>query len=317
MYPAFQNLNRGLAVIVFHVGLSDKRYLENARISRYDLVLFPGDKSRDKVNNANLLDKIIKWKVIGYPKFDPLCNNTLDYTPVFDNGNPTILYAPTWISITKPGATGHRHTEHGESSLPLWGLSILENMPVDKNLIVKFHCLIHEGGDTIHNQMEKYVKDNNLEHRIKILYDANILPFMAESSIMISDISTACYEWFHFNRPILYANPAPDHYRVTDNISESTYAWQAGDVINKASDIGLLINENLVEDKYQEKRNALFHYSVFKPDGHATERQVDAIKVLYDKHRATPYWWFSIKMMLKHFSRIIYVKLIVRRAIKK
>ena len=72
VYPAFRVLNRGLAVEIFHGGLSDKRYLENSTIARYDLVLFPGEKSRDKVENANLLDKIIKWEIIGYPKFDPL-----------------------------------------------------------------------------------------------------------------------------------------------------------------------------------------------------------------------------------------------------
>lgn len=317
IYPAFQNLNRGLAVEIFHGGLSDKRYLENVRIARYDLVFFPGNKSRDKVINANLLDKIVKWEVIGYPKFDPLCNNTLDYVPVFDNGNPTILYAPTWISITKPGATTHRHTTHGESSLPLWGVSILENLPANVNLIVKFHCLIHEGGDEIHSQMEQYVKKSNLGNRIKFLYDDNILPYMAQSEIMISDISSACYEWFHFDRPIIYANPAPDHYRAVDNISQNTYAWQAGDIINSTSDIAALIEKNLNKDEHKEKRNELFHYSLYKPDGHATERQVAAIKELYDSYRHIPYWLFNILMMAKHFYRIIYVKLVVRYAIKK
>ena len=317
IYPAFQNLNRGLAVEIFHGGLSDKRYLENVRIARYDLVLFPGKKSRDKVENANLLDKVIKWKIIGYPKFDPLRNNTLQYTPVFDNGNPTILYAPTWISITKPGATTHRHSQHGESSLPLWGLNLLKNIPSNINLIVKFHCLVHEGGDTIHNEMEQYVKDNNLGHRIRFLYDDNILQYMAQSEIMISDISSACYEWFHFDRPIIFANPAPDHYEVADDISANTYAWQTGDVINKVEDISRLIEKNLNADEYREKRNEIFNYSLYKPDGNATQRQADAIKELYDEYRHIPYWWFSIKMVFKHFGRVIYVKLIVKRALKK
>jgi len=317
IYTAFQNLNRGLAVEIFHGGLSDKRYLENARIARYDLVLFPGEKSRDKVENAKLLDKVINWKIIGYPKFDPLRNNTLKYTPVFDNGKPTILYAPTWISITKPGATGHRHSQHGESSLPLWGVNLLENVPSNTNLIIKFHCLVHEGGDTIHNEMEKYVKDNDLGHRIRFLYDDNILQYMAQSEIMISDISSACYEWFHFDRPIIFANPAPGHYEVADDISANTYAWQTGDVINKVEDINRLIEKNLDTDEYREKRNEIFNYSLYKPDGNATQRQSDAIKKLYDDSRHIPFRWFWIKMMFKHFGRIIYVNLIVKRLLKR
>ena len=65
----------------------------------------------------------------------------------------------------------------------------------------------------------------------------NILPFMAQADLMISDISTACYEWFHFDKPIVYANPAPGKYQPSDDIGSNTYAWQAGDVINQAEDI--------------------------------------------------------------------------------
>lgn len=101
VYPAFQTLNFGLSVEIFHGGLSDKRYLENAFISLYDLVLFPGEKSRDKVAKAELLDDVVNYEVIGYPKFDPLISDTLDYKPLFDNGKKTVLYAPTWISMLK------------------------------------------------------------------------------------------------------------------------------------------------------------------------------------------------------------------------
>ncbi len=316
IYPAFQTLNHGLSVEVFHGGLSDKRYLENAMISMYDLVLFPGNKSRDKVEKANLLDKVVSWEVIGYPKFDPLCNKTLDYVPVFDDGKKTVLYAPTWISNTKPGAKKHRFSQHGESSLPLWGVSILKNMPDDVNLVVKFHSLVHQGGDSVHSEMASYVENNNLGHRIKFLYDDNILPYMDQASIMISDISSACYEWFHFDRPIIFANPAPEHYQPTDDISSNTYAWQAGDVINKESDISLFIKNNLSGDEHQRKRNEIFNYSLYKPDGNATTRQVEAIKKLYDKHADTPYWWFYVSSLCKHIGRWFYMRLVVRRILK-
>jgi hypothetical protein len=317
IYPAFKTLNFGLSVEVFHGGLSDKRYLENAFISMYDLVLFPGQKSVDKVEKAGLLEHINKYKVIGYPKFDPLINQTLAFEPVFNNGKPTVLYAPTWISNQRPGRSKHKFSLHGESSLPLWGVELLKQMPESANLIVKFHCLVHEDGNSVNKQMEQYVKDNQLEHRIKILYQDNILPFMAQSQVMISDISSACYEWFHFDRPIIFANPSPEHYKKSDDITSNTYAWQSGDVINHRDDIRVFIDKNLANDQYQNKRNELFNYSIFQPDGYAIDRQSEAIEKLYNQHKHRPYTWFLFIAHIKHLWRALKMNLHIKGKVDK
>jgi hypothetical protein len=317
VYPAFQSLDFALSVEIFHGGLSDKRYLENAFISLYDLVLFPGKKSVDKVAKAKLLEHVANYEVIGYPKFDPLINNNLAFAPLFSNCKPTVLYAPTWISINKPGASQHKFSLYGESSLPLWGLEILKKTPETVNLIVKFHCVIHEDGNSINKQMERFITEHQLEHRIKIVYQDNILPFMAQADVMISDISSACYEWFHFNKPIIFANPSPEHYSVSGDISANTYAWQAGDIINRSEDIARLITSNLQTDIYSKKRNEIFNYSIFQPDGCAIERQVKAITQLLKKYEATPYRWFTLKCTTRHFFRHLYLNLVLKRKVDK
>ncbi|KGJ89292.1 CDP-glycerol glycerophosphotransferase family protein [Thalassotalea sp. ND16A] len=317
VYPAFQSLNFGLSVEIFHGGLSDKRYLENAFISMYDLVLFPGEKSRDKVAKAELLDSVVNYEIVGYPKFDPLINDSLEYQPLFTNGKPTVLYAPTWISMAKEGAKQHRFSLYGESSLPLWGVNLLKHMPESVNFIVKFHSLVHENGNSVNKQMEDYVKQHGLEHRIKILYADNILQYMDQADVMISDISSACYEWFHFNRPIIYANPAPVHYKPSDDISSNTFAWQAGDVINSEDDIATLINNNLNADPHQEMRKKIFHYSIFQPDGHATERQADAIAKLLHQHESVPYQQFVRTSSLKHLWRNLKMNVFLKRKVDK
>ncbi|WOH39383.1 CDP-glycerol glycerophosphotransferase family protein [Thalassotalea fonticola] len=317
VYPAFQTLNFGLSVEIFHGGLSDKRYLENAFISMYDLVLFPGEKSRDKVEKAGLLTHVVESEVIGYPKFDPLINDSLSYEPLFNNGKPTVLYAPTWISMAKEGATAHRFSKYGESSLPLWGVKLLKYMPESVNFIVKFHALVHEDGNSINKQMENYVTEHGLQDRIKILYADNILQYMDQADVMISDISSACYEWFHFNRPIIYANPDPVHYQPSDDISSNTFAWQAGDVINKDDDIAKFINSNLAADNHKEKRNNIFHYSIYKPDGYATDRQADTITKLLSKNEDIPYHKFSRICALKHFWRNLKMQLVLKRKVDK
>ncbi|NMP15142.1 CDP-glycerol glycerophosphotransferase family protein [Thalassotalea sp. Y01] len=317
VYPMFKTLNFGLSVEIFHGGLSDKRYLENAYISMYDLVLFPGQKSVDKVAKVDLVEHIKRYEVIGYPKFDPLIDASLDYTPLFDNGKPTVLYAPTWVSEAKEGAKGHRFSLHGESSLPLWGLDLVKHMPEDINLIVKFHALVQGGADSVNQQMEDYVKQHNLEHRIKILYADNILQYMDQSDVMISDISSACYEWFHFDRPIVYANPAPEHYKPSDDISSNTFAWQAGDVLYSAADIEPILRQNLAADIHQQKRNEIFHYSIFQPDGQATDRQAEAIEDLLQEYQDVPYKTFIRDSAWRHFRRNMYLQLVLKRKIDK
>jgi CDP-glycerol glycerophosphotransferase (TagB/SpsB family) len=121
--------------------------------------------------------------------------------------------------------------------------------------------------------------------------DDNILPFMAQADLMISDISTACYEWFHFDKPIVFANPAPNKYQPSDNIGSNTYAWQAGDVINAEDDILRLVNQNIEDDSYRDIRNRIFNYTVFKPDGNASQRQAEAIIEFYNRYENTNYWW--------------------------
>lgn len=318
VYPAFKTLNFGLSVEVFHGGLSDKRYLENAFISLYDLVLFPGKKSADKVEKAHLLDHIVKYDVVGYPKFDPLINKSLEVEPLFNNGKSTVLYAPTWISnLRENGKNQHKFSLHGESSLPLWGIELLKNIPDNINLIVKFHCLVNEDGNSVNVQMENYVKENQLEERVKIIYQDNILPYMAQSQVMISDISSACYEWFHFDRPIIFANPAPEYYKVSDDISSNTFAWQSGDVINKVSDIASLINKNLANDDYKKKRNELFHYSIYKPDGKSIDRQAGAIESLLNEYKDENYHWFLFKCKCRHLWRNLFMHLYLKRKVDK
>lgn len=310
IFPAFTNLHRCKEVQIFHGGLSDKRHIETPVLSLYDLVLFPGKKSADKVKKANLLDKVIAWDTVGYPKFDPLINNQLKYEKCFNNVKPTILYAPTWISSTRPDVTGvtHRFSPHGESSLPLWGLALIKEVSKKYNLIVKFHSKIFETGDEIHKEMAAYVEANGLSESVVIRFDDNILPYMDQSEIMISDISSACYEWFHFNRPILFANPSPENYRPENDISKCTYAWQAGDVLYKQEDILPSIATNLEKDNYKKIRNEIFNYSVFSSDGKATERQAEKILDLYRRSEKLPYWLFYKVMRFKHLCRRMKLK---------
>jgi len=305
IYPSYHVLFGGKAVEIFHGGLSDKNYVESVKVLVYDYVLFPGEKTRDKVDRSGYLKRIPEWKIIGYPKFDPLLTNMLKVDPLFDNGRKTVLYAPTWVSqniIFKM----IKFSPHGESSLDRWARAIVQALHNDVNLIIKYHSRIYRQPGDIYEQIDQLILELGAEDRVKVRVDDNILPYMAQADLMISDISTACYEWFHFDRPIVYANPAPEHYTVSDDIASNTYAWQAGDVINREEDILPMVLANLKIDRYRVKRNEIFNYTVFQPDGHATERQAQAIIDFYRRYEHVPYWWLYIHTYaVRRFRRSI------------
>jgi len=303
LYPSYHTLFRGKAIEIFHGGLSDKNYVESVKILVYDLVLFPGEKTRDKVEKSGYLKHIPEWEIVGYPKFDPLMNSTIDVKPVFDNGRKTILYAPTWVS-QNVSLKMIKFSEYGESSLEIWAKEIVKALHNDYNLIIKFHSRIYRQPGDIYEQIDELIKQLGAEDHVITNSEDNILPFMAQADLMISDISTACYEWFHFDKPIVYANPAPGKYLPSDDIGSNTYAWQAGDVINRAEDILHLVDKNITEDAYRKIRNQIFNYTVFQPDGNATQRQADAVIEFYKRYEKTNYWWLLLtSYVFRRFRR--------------
>lgn len=311
IYSGFNSFYFGKSVQIFHGGLSDKNYVESLNIVLYNLVLFPGEKTKDKVEKAGYLKYIKDWKIIGYPKFDPLILNKLNVTPVFNNGKKTILYAPTWIAKQKITKI-IKFSEHGETSLNIWAKKIIQELHKDFNIIIKYHSKIDRSKNDIYEQIETLIKDLNAQENVITKIDDNILPYMYQADLMISDISTACYEWFHFDKPLIYANPAPGKYFPSNDISSNTYAWQAGDVINNENEILPLVKENLSVDKYKKIRSRIFNYTVSQPDGNATERQANAIRDFYINLPKTPYLLFMIQSYLWSRGRRIATKFINR-----
>jgi len=309
IHTGFRLLNCGKAVQIFHGGLSDKRYLECARLICYDLVLFPGQKSHDKVALATTLPWIKEWHMVGYPKFDPVINGEHEVAKLFDNDKKTVLYAPTWVSQLTRMKIGER-SEFGESSLHIWSIAIIEQLANKYNLILKFHSNMDRGKTSIYEEIATLIKEKNLSDTVKTIVDDNIVPYMAASDLMISDISSVCYEWLHFDKPILFANPAPGQYKVGSKITDNTYVWQTGEVIDEPEQISYLVDQELERDTKSAIRKRIFDYAVFQADGHATERQADYIKALYQKVEKKNWPLFYImcfvKLRLKRFLASIF-----------
>ncbi len=297
VYPSYNILYRGASVQIFH-GVSDKAYIENPKVMLYDLVLFVGKKSMLKVKRTGFLNRVREWKIVGYPKFDEIIKDKSSPPVLFKNNRKTILYAPTWISSDAKMRV-LKFSNHGESSLPIFGTDIIKALYKDYNLIIKYHNRAYRSKNPIYEKINGLIHTLGAEEHVKCIWDDNILPYMKISDLMITDISTVCYEWFHFDRPIIFANPSPEYYKPSDDIFSNTYAWQAGDVIYRPDQIREIVENNLKTDRYKKRRNDLFYEAFYKPDGHAAERQAREIIRLYEKIKNKPYHFFIFSYYIR------------------
>ncbi|MCK5096845.1 MAG: CDP-glycerol glycerophosphotransferase family protein, partial [Desulfobacteraceae bacterium] len=150
------------------------------------------------------------------------------------------------------------------------------------------------------------------EH-VKLIIDDNIVEYMAQSELVITDISSVAYEWFHFDKPILFINPEPGYFKKSDDIFANSFSWQAGDVVENGDELLQYVEKNLISDEYSKPRNKLLHYTVHKPDGKALDRQVKHVLKLYKKYEKKSYlWYFVTCYLLKRLKHIKY-KLMLRR----
>lgn len=302
IYTGFQMIFWGFAIQIFH-GTSDKKYVEDKRILLYDKVYLTGQKMLDKIKNAGLYKFPERFELIGYPKFDHIIKSRLSKT---NHTEITILYAPTWISENSGSKVNF--SEYGESSLPLWGKKLIRAIAPQWKLIIKYHSRVNKNAKGIYSEIRNFIKTNNFEERVKIVWDADISFYMEQADIIITDISAVSYEWFHFDRPILFANPSPGNYKPLNDKFSNTYAWNAGDLINNENDIVPLIEKNLHKDEYKKNRTELLYYAFFKPDGNALNRQINSIKNLYSRIESYSKYYIIMRNLKKFLKSLVFIR---------
>ena len=241
-----ERTDRTRAVQLFH-GMSDKPFTYERDFSNYLLCLCAGRRQVERLL-MNEHNRIMRWAIIGYPKF--VHPPTLPR--VFDNDKKTVIYCPTW-------------RKQNISSLELFldHPGIVAEISRACNLIVKPH-------PNIFNPDRQYY-DQRLVDRlqglpgIKLVRTGNVMPWFEQADLFVGDISAAGYEWLYFDRPAVYLNPRPGELRRSPDIASMTYLWRCGDVCDDIRQLPSLIARNLRQDRYQEIREAVLHYSVFGP----------------------------------------------------
>lgn len=128
----------------------------------------------------------------------------------FDTQRPTILYAPTWVDSEK------------NTSIFEVGLSIIDQLPEDYNLILKIHpWLIHHNPGFITHIEERFKDKNNVN--VLSLYPL-VFPILKRIDIYLGDFSSIGYDFLAFNRPMFFFDPS----KREKSRQKSTFLHQCG-----------------------------------------------------------------------------------------
>ncbi len=163
-------------------------------------------------------------RLVGMPKVDCLVNGSLQRDAIvqtlgLDPALPTVLYAPTWSPA---------------SSLNAMGLDLVRALlqrPV--NVIVKLHDRSRDLRERYSGGVDWVAALRPLMQgpRGTIAQDHDICPYLAASDLMITDHSSAGFEYLLLDRPLVrihrpellqLANVHPDYADLLGSVADST-----------------------------------------------------------------------------------------------
>ncbi len=258
-------------VQIFH-GTSDKSYNTNKEILKYDLVCLSGKKMLEDFERKGL-NKNKNCIITGNPKTDPIFNNEYNRNQEItklglDPAKKNVLYAPTWLDGM------------GNSSFKRFGLKIHEYFPSEYQLTIKLHPNIYFYKPRLVELLKEKIKDKKnivlLENK-KRIYD--IVPILAASDLLITDVSGVSHEYIAFLRPMIFLN--------NRNIirffygKKRTRIWQAGDVISDLKDLPGAIRKNISNPyRYRDIQLKMLKEIYPYTDGKSVERIGEAVKKL-------------------------------------
>jgi hypothetical protein len=191
-------------------------------VRSFDRLLFVNDDRLHRYIEAGLIEgEGPRGQLIGYPKCDCLVDGSFDRRRLqeafgLDPTRPTVLYAPTWSAF---------------SSLNSVGADLLSRLgQLDVNVIVKLHDRSFDARSQRAASIDWRRELESLcrSWRVHRAENADISPYLFVSDVLITDHSSAGFEFMLLDRPIVViecpdliqkANVAPDKVRHLRNAS--------------------------------------------------------------------------------------------------
>lgn len=259
----FKDLNGVKHVQVFH-GTSDKTYDFHREILEYDLFFIPGEEAYKRYKRKNLLKKD-NGILIGYPKLDRVFRGELSRDEELiklgmEPVRKTVLYAPTW----KDRAFN--------SSWKKFRMAVVEEIPDEINLIIKLHPNLKRFNPDEVDEYSCIIKKRKNTLLLDLAPD--IIPIMAASDLLISDVSAATREYLAFKRPFVFLSNKPKWMWSR----KKTRLWECGEVVTRPKQLWPAVKRSLNKpDRFMNQIEKHFRATFYKPDGSASFRAAEAI----------------------------------------
>ncbi len=245
----------GKKIQIFH-GVSVKNLAVREKALRYDILCLPGRYHAEQYERAGLVRAGgPEYLITGFPKADPLGPGAsgLDRKALLkglglDPGRPTILFAPT----------GERH-----NALDVMGREIVEALmaPGLWNILVKPHDHPKKDIDWF-SELGRYEDEG-----LCLVRDRDIIPYLAASDLLITDISSVAVEYTLLDRPIIFIDIPALLKRVRKRapaLDLDTYGRKTGRVVADPAALAAAVRDSLANperDSAIRRRMAahLFH----------------------------------------------------------
>jgi hypothetical protein len=255
--------NAGLRVQLFH-GLSFRNVAIRKPKSACDYYFLIGPYMRRKFAEAGLLQEDDGRGVsIGFPKTDPLINGEMNRPETLahfglDGSRPIIGYAPT----------GQKY-----NSLETMGEEVISLLKATNqfDILIKPH-------DHPRRDIDWFARLAPLEDaHTKVVRDADVMPLLFASELLITDASSVANEYSLLDRPIVYLDvPKLLAKAMEKNPSMDLVTWgrRAGRVVHTADKVVKVVQESLTDPKGHAPLRRAMAQDLFYNPGHATEAAV-------------------------------------------
>lgn len=253
--------------LVYH-GIGVKNVLFDPRLDRFDLRFVESQRVLDELleRNPALGPKLA---LVGFAKLDPLFSQ--EAPPAARAQAPTVLYAPTFYP----------------SSLELMPRQLSTLLP-GARWIVKPHFFSWtiDKYAAQRRRLRAWAEQPNVE--VLGAQHYNLVPLMARADVLVSDASSALFEFAALRRPVVWCRfqklrwnyRGLFSWRLKDRIDPQTPRYEAiASCIDRAGQLpGAL--EALLGQPYRPsaEREDLVEYLIGQRDGRVSERIVDQLE---------------------------------------
>jgi hypothetical protein len=247
----------------------------------YDRVAFINRDRMNRYLSAGIV-RSDQARLVGYPKLDALASGRIDRRPVIEHlrlraGVPTALYAPTYSTA---------------SSLDLAGEAIVSALSAaGVNVVIKLHDRSLDPDPRYTGGIDWRTRMRALERAGQIAYveDADLSPYLAAADLMVTDHSSAGFEFLAVDRPLVVFDAPGLGAAARINPEKVALLRSAATVVRNVGELVSAVRTELASPDRMSPQRRQVASDMFFDAGRATARalalayellDVDAVPVL-------------------------------------